>query len=111
MSNFAPTIAVATASFLAWWARAAHGAGEAALPTLAMPSTFGTTTGRPWLVPLFDLPVWARWAAIVPALMVCCFCAFYNLILPIRCGTDLMACFVAPVVRLQFFFSLTRILP
>jgi hypothetical protein len=34
-----------------------------------MPAVFGTTSGRPWLVPLLDLPVWARWAAILPALM------------------------------------------
>lgn len=34
-----------------------------------MPTTFATTSGRPWLVPLFDLPVWARWGALLPALM------------------------------------------
>ena len=34
-----------------------------------MPQTFGTTSGRAWLVPLLDLPVWARWFAAVPALM------------------------------------------
>jgi hypothetical protein len=39
------------------------------LPTLAIPSVFGTTTGRPWLVPLWDLPPWARWASILPAIM------------------------------------------
>ena len=49
-------------------ARLAHGA-EALLPALAIPNTFQTTSGRPWLVPLMDLPVWARFAAFLPALM------------------------------------------
>jgi hypothetical protein len=40
-----------------------------ALPTLSVPASFGTTVGRPWLIPLLDLPVWARWASAVPALM------------------------------------------
>ena len=39
------------------------------LPSLAIPETFATTTGRPWLVPLDGIPVWAKWASIVPALM------------------------------------------
>ena len=49
-------------------ARIAHGS-QALLPALAIPAKFGTTSGRPWLVPLLDLPVWARWASILPALM------------------------------------------
>jgi hypothetical protein len=69
LSNFAPSIGVVTACLLARWARVVHGSGIAGLPALALPATFATTSGRPWLVPLFDLPVWARWAAIVPALM------------------------------------------
>ncbi|KAL7580104.1 hypothetical protein ACA910_012865 [Epithemia clementina (nom. ined.)] len=68
VSNFAPTIAVAVASFIAWWTRSKYGA-LATLPSLAMPSTFSTTTGRPWLIPIFDLPMWACWAASIPALM------------------------------------------
>lgn len=31
--------------------------GEA-LPTLLIPTEFSTTLGRPWLVNIFDLPVW-----------------------------------------------------
>jgi hypothetical protein len=69
LSNFAPTIGVVSASLIARWARISQGVGVASLPTLAIPAVFGTTTGRPWLVPLFDLPVWARWAAFFPALM------------------------------------------
>lgn len=69
VSNFAPTIGVVTASLLARWARNTQGSAIAGLPALSLPTTFGTTSGRPWLVPLFDLPVWARWASFLPALM------------------------------------------
>ncbi len=68
VSNFAPTIGVVLGSLLARSARIAHGA-EALLPALAIPSTFQTTSGRPWLVPLMDLPMWARFASFFPALM------------------------------------------
>jgi hypothetical protein len=33
-----------------------------ALPPLRIPEAFATTLGRPWLVNLFDLPVWVRHA-------------------------------------------------
>jgi len=66
ISNFGPTIGVVTASLIARWARLTH---DTALPSLQMPAQFATTSGRPWLVDLGALPVWARWASIVPALM------------------------------------------
>jgi hypothetical protein len=69
VSRFAPTIGVVSGALIARWARLAHGVAVAGLPSLTMPSTFGTTTGRPWLVPLLDLPVWARWASFLPAIM------------------------------------------
>jgi hypothetical protein len=69
VSNFAPTIGVVTASLIARWARLSRGAALAGLPALKIPETFATTTGRPWLVPLMDLPVWARWASLIPAIM------------------------------------------
>ncbi len=68
VSNFAPTIGVFLGSFVARSARLAHGA-DALLPALSIPSTFQTTSGRPWLVPLMDLPLWARFASFLPALM------------------------------------------
>lgn len=68
ISNFAPTIGVIAGSLLARKARLVHGA-EALLPALAIPTKFQTTSGRPWLVPLMELPVWARWAAFFPAIM------------------------------------------
>lgn len=68
LSNFAPTIGVLLGSYLARSARIAHGV-QAALPSLTIPTVFAPTFDRPWLVPLFDLPLWARWASIIPALM------------------------------------------
>jgi hypothetical protein len=69
ISNFAPTIGVVTGCLLGRWARLVHGNPIAGLPSLSLPSTFATTSGRPWLIPLGDFPMWARWASIVPALM------------------------------------------
>jgi HCO3- transporter family len=70
VSNFAPTIGVVAGAFVARWFRQSHGAAVAGLPALTLPAVFGaTTSGRPWLVPLGDLPVWARWASILPAFM------------------------------------------
>jgi HCO3- transporter family len=69
LADFGPTIGVVTATLLARWARIAQGASVAALPSLSLPATFATTNARPWLVPLLDLPVWARWGALLPALM------------------------------------------
>jgi len=68
VSNFGPTIGVVAGALIARWALVSQGVA-AKLPTLSIPSTFATTSGRPWLVPLMDLPVWARWAAFFPALM------------------------------------------
>lgn len=69
LSNFAPTIGVVAGSLIARSARLVHGTEMAGLPGLAIPTTFGTTSGRPWLVPMMDLPLWARWGALLPALM------------------------------------------
>jgi len=69
ISNFAPTIGVVTAAMIARWARLTQGAQAAGLPALLIPDVVGTTSGRPWLVPIMDLPVWARWASFLPALM------------------------------------------
>lgn len=43
---------------------------EVFLDVLPAPDKFGTTIGRPWGVDLLDLPVWARFAAAGPALLV-----------------------------------------
>jgi hypothetical protein len=69
LSNFAPAIGVAVGSLVARGARARFGAANCALPSLTLPTSFATTTGRPWLVNLGALPVWARWACGIPALL------------------------------------------
>lgn len=63
-----PTIAVLTGALISYWAKVSQGAAGT-LPLLPIPQHFATTSGRPWMVPLFDLPVWARWGAFFPALM------------------------------------------
>ena len=67
VSNFAPTIGV-----LAAWklGDVFRGAAGVPLPGLPVPETLATTSGRPWLVPLMDLPTWAMWGAAVPAAML-----------------------------------------
>jgi len=68
VSNFGPTIGVIAGALIARSARLSQGL-TATLPALSIPETFATTSGRPWLVPIMDLPVWARWGAFFPALM------------------------------------------
>jgi len=68
ISNFGPTIGVLAGVLIANWAKVSQGAA-ATLPSLTIPPTFATTSGRPWLIPIMDLPVWARWGAFLPALM------------------------------------------
>mmetsp|Transcript_10641 Transcript_10641/g.25314 ORF Transcript_10641/g.25314 Transcript_10641/m.25314 type:complete len:552 (+) Transcript_10641:190-1845(+) len=67
LANFGPTIAVVLGCLIVM---AAANHWGFSLDTLQMPEHLTTTSGRPWLVPLGDLPVWARWATIFPALMV-----------------------------------------
>ena len=69
LSNFAPAIGVALGSLVARGVRIRYQCSVGALPVLNLPTKFATTTGRPWLIPLLDLPVWARWGAILPALL------------------------------------------
>ena len=69
LSNFAPAIGVTLGSLVARAVRIKYGSAVAALPVLCLPIKFATTTGRPWRIPMMDLPVWARWAAILPAFL------------------------------------------
>ncbi|TFJ88653.1 hypothetical protein NSK_000222 [Nannochloropsis salina CCMP1776] len=66
IADFAPTIGVLAGCFLTALAKAKK---AEALPTLLIPDSFSTSLGRPWLVNIFALPIWARWAAFIPALM------------------------------------------
>ncbi len=61
IADFGPTIAMAAMTLIAVWLN------EVDLDILAAPDKFGTTSGRSWLVSIFDAPMWVRWAAAGPA--------------------------------------------
>ncbi|TWT90122.1 Nitrogen regulatory protein [Pseudobythopirellula maris] len=64
LADFGPTIALGSMALVALLFDAVP------LETLPAPDELGSTTGRPWLVDLGAAPVWARWAAAIPALFV-----------------------------------------
>jgi len=65
LSDFGPTIALGAMTIVSVWLH------EVSLDVLPAPETLGTTNGRPWLVDLTEAPVWVRFAAAGPALLVC----------------------------------------
>ena len=67
LANFAPAIGVVLGTLVASKMKP-----FVTLPALSLPSALGTTSGRPWLVPLTALPVWARWASALPAVLAFC---------------------------------------
>ncbi|WP_298859212.1 PTS sugar transporter subunit IIA [uncultured Gimesia sp.] len=64
LADFGPTIALASMTLFAVWLH------EVYLDMLPAPDTFGTTSGRPWAIDLMAAPVWTRYAAAGPALLV-----------------------------------------
>jgi len=64
LADFGPTIAIAAMTIIAILLH------EVSLPVLPAPEKFGTTSGRPWLVDLFSVPNWVRFAAAGPAMLV-----------------------------------------
>ena len=62
ISDFGPTIALATMTIVAFQFP------DVILDVLPAPDTFGTTTGRSWFVDPFEAPMWVRFAAIGPAI-------------------------------------------
>ena len=63
LSDFGPAIAITSMTLVAL------ALAEIRLESPAIPDTFGTTSGRPWLVDLGAVPPWAIVATIGPALM------------------------------------------
>jgi hypothetical protein len=63
ISDFGPAIAIGAMTAFALFQPAV------ALEAPAVPEKFDTTTGRPWLVDIFELPTWAILASAGPALM------------------------------------------
>ena len=66
ISDFAPTLGV-VAGIKA--AKAAMSKYNIALPMLAVPEVFGTTTGRPWLVDIFAVDNSVKLLTVFPAMM------------------------------------------
>ncbi len=62
ISDFGPTIALVIMTIVAFQF------SDVFLDALPAPDSFGTTTGRPWLVDPFEAPMWVRFAAIGPAI-------------------------------------------
>ncbi|MBT4863729.1 MAG: PTS transporter subunit EIIA [Planctomycetaceae bacterium] len=63
-ADFGPAIALGAMTVVSVWLH------EVFLDALPAPDAFGTTSGRPWTVDLFAAPLWVRFAAIGPALLV-----------------------------------------
>ena len=64
LADFGPAIALGLMTLLA------HQLHEVYLDVLPAPSRLATTSGRPWLIDVWALPTWARFAAIGPALLL-----------------------------------------
>lgn len=64
LADFSPAIAIGLMLFARRMVPAVH------LPSLAIPTQFATSTGRPWLLPLFSGPSWLPVAAALPAVLV-----------------------------------------
>ncbi|MCH7988859.1 MAG: PTS sugar transporter subunit IIA, partial [Planctomycetes bacterium] len=64
LADFGPAIALGAMTIVSVWLH------EVSLDVLPAPDVFGTTSGRPWSVDLLNTPVWVRFAAAGPALLV-----------------------------------------
>lgn len=64
LADFGPMLALAVMTLLAWGLRS-----EVTVNTLQAPGSIQTSTGRPWFVDPFATPLWARWAALGPAML------------------------------------------
>jgi mannitol/fructose-specific phosphotransferase system IIA component (Ntr-type) len=64
LADFGPMLALAAMTLIAWSLRS-----EVAVNTLQAPSQIQTSTGRAWIVNIWETPVWVRWAAIGPAIL------------------------------------------
>lgn len=64
ISDFGPALAIGIMTLFAL------SLPEVSVQQAAIPETFGTTTGRPWLVDMFALPGWMILACAGPALLV-----------------------------------------
>ena len=63
ISDFGPSIAIVAMTFVAM------SFPDVAISKPIVPDEIGTTTGRAWMVDIFDIPVWAMFASAGPALL------------------------------------------
>lgn len=63
LADFGPSIAILSMTLLALYYV------EIPLSKPMVPTTLDTTTGRDWLVPLFDIPLWVIFGSIIPAIL------------------------------------------
>lgn len=63
LSDFGPAIAIVIMTAFAL------NFSEVELSTPKVPETIGTTSGRPWLVDLFEVPTWVIFASLGPAIL------------------------------------------
>ena len=64
LADFGPTIALTAMTLVAVWLH------EVYLDALLAPESFGTTSGRSWLIDPFDAPMWVRLSTVVPAVLL-----------------------------------------
>lgn len=64
LADFGPALAMAMMTVVAFTLH------EVNLETLSVPEDIVTTSGRAWIVNPLDTPIWARWAAALPAALV-----------------------------------------
>ena len=67
VADFGPTISIVTCTVVCLWLSSRY---DIALNFLKLPDTIAPSTPRPWLVNIFDAPMWVRWASAIPAVMV-----------------------------------------
>ena len=67
VADFGPTLSILTCTMVCAWLANKYDIG---LEYLSLPSKIAPTTPRPWMVNIMETPVWARWAASLPAIMV-----------------------------------------
>ena len=67
VADFGPTVSIISCTAVCGWLAARYGIS---LEYLSLPTQIVPTTPRPWVVNLMETPVWARWGASLPAVMV-----------------------------------------
>lgn len=63
LADFGSVIAIGSMVMVSYWM------GRSDLPVLVVTDDLSTTSGRPWLVDIFDIPTWVIWVSTVPALL------------------------------------------